>query len=444
MSDILSFPKDFIWGTATSSFQIEGAADERGMCIWDEFCRWPGKVLNGDTGDVANDHVHRYREDVAMMAELGMQTYRFSIAWPRVLPAGKGKVDEAGLDFYDKLVDELLKYNIQPAVTLYHWDLPSELQKLGGWASRDTIYRFQDYTEVVANRLGDRVKTWITHNEPWVVSMLGNLTGDHAPGVEDRGIALQVAHHLLVSHGLSMQVLRELGGADAQVGITLNMNHVYPATDRDEDQLAASRSDGQLNRWFADPIFKGSYPEDMWDVYGAQVPRIEPDDMAIISQPIDFLGVNYYTRDVAKYDASKPLEYTSLHPAGEYTAMDWEVYPQGLTDLLMRLTNDYAPKAIYITENGCAYPDVVEDGKVHDVKRIDYYRKHFVAAHKAIEMGAPLKGYYAWSLMDNFEWAWGYERRFGIVYVDFKTQERILKDSARYYSQVVQQNGVEI
>mgnify|MGYP005840691923 FL=1 len=445
MSQLLRFPEGFVWGTATASFQIEGGRTERGDCIWDDFCRWPGKVHDGDTGDVADDHYHRFREDVALMAELGQNAYRFSVSWPRVLPAGAGEVNEKGIDFYSQLVDELLAKGIEPYVTLYHWDLPSALQRLGGWAARDIVYRFQDYVALVADRLGDRVKRWITHNEPWVVAFVGNLQGRHAPGWEDLGLALQVGHHTIVSHGLAVQALRARGGSDTRVGITLNFSPAYPASDSPEDVAAARMHDGFANRWFLDPVFRGHYPQDLWDAFGYQVPRVAPGDMELGSQPIDFLGVNYYTRAVVQHDEGGWLGYRTLKPEGEYTAMDWEVFPQGLTDLLLRLTRDYDPRTLYVTENGCAYEDVVsDDGQVRDPKRVEYLRQHLAACHAAIAQGAPLEGYFEWSLMDNFEWALGYSRRFGIVYVDYPTQRRIPKDSARFYASAMSRNAIEV
>jgi len=444
MDGALHFPEGFVWGAATAAFQVEGEVAERGECIWDQFCRWPGKVFRGDTGDVADDHYHRYCEDVALMAGLGLKGYRFSISWPRVFPQGAGEVNDKGLDFYDRLVDELLKAGIEPYVTLYHWDLPSALQRLGGWAARESAYRFAEYAEVVASRLGDRVRKWITHNEPWVVAFAGNLNGVHAPGWEDMGLALQVAHHVLLSHGLATDALRGQGDNSTQVGITLNLAPAYPASDSPADAAAAARHDGYLNRWFLDPVFRGQYPEDMWNLYAYMVPRVAPGDMEIIARLVDFLGVNYYSRAVVKHAQGGFLDYATLHPAGEYTAMDWEVYPQGITDLLVRLATDYGSPVMYITENGCAYEDVLAaDGQVHDAKRVDYLRAHFSAAHKALEQGVRLRGYFAWSLMDNFEWAYGYSRRFGITYVDYKTQRRILKDSARYYASVIAANAVE-
>ncbi len=441
----LTFPEGFLWGTATASYQIEGGADERGPSIWDDFCRWPGKVFEGQTGDVADDHYHRYREDVALMQSLHMKAYRFSISWPRVLPEGRGAVSEVGLGFYDRLVDALLEAGIIPFVTLYHWDLPSALQREGGWAARDTAQLFADYAAIVAKRLGDRVKHWITHNEPWVAAFLGHMMGIHAPGWRDLGLALQVGHHLLLSHGMAIPILREASGADAYVGITLNLSPIYPETDSLEDREAAHIADGFSNRWFLDPVFRGQYPQDMWQRFGPFVPRVVPGDMETISRAIDFLGVNYYTRSVVRAEPGAPLGFVGVRPEGEYTAMDWEVFPDGLRALLVRLHKDYAPKALYITENGCAYEDTLsEDGRVYDPQRIAYLRAHFASAHRAIQEGVPLKGYFVWSLMDNFEWSFGYSRRFGIVYVDYATLRRIPKESALFYAEVARTNAVEI
>jgi len=443
MNQVARFPEGFVWGTATASVQIEGGRQERGDCIWDDFSRWPGKVANGDTADVADDHYHRYQHDVAVMAGLGVKAYRFSISWPRILPEGAGQPSVQGLDFYARLVDALLAVGIEPYVTLYHWDLPSALQRLGGWAARDIVHRFADYVEIVARRLGDRVHRWITHNEPWVVAFLGNQLGTHAPGWQDLGLALQVAHHLHLSHGLAAPILRQSGDASTRVGITLNFTPAYPASDLAGDMAAAWRADGYAHRWFLDPIFRGRYPQDMWNIYQPFVPHVAPGDMKLIAQPLDFLGVNYYTRQVVRHAPGEFLDYATLRPEGEYTAMDWEVYPQAFTDLLVRLARDYAPREMYITENGCAYEDVLSaDGQIHDPQRIAYLRQHFLAAREAIEQGVPLKGYFVWSLMDNFEWAYGYTRRFGLVHVDYTTQQRTLKDSAHYYAEVIAANGV--
>ncbi|HWQ15121.1 MAG TPA: GH1 family beta-glucosidase [Roseiflexaceae bacterium] len=440
------FPKDFLWGAATAAFQIEGATKEdgRGESIWDRFCATPGKVLNGDTGDPACDHYHRWREDIALMKDLGLQAYRFSIAWPRIIPDGTGQVNQRGLDFYDRLVDGLLEAGIQPYATLYHWDLPQALQDRGGWASRDTAHAFARYADVTARRLGDRVKGWITHNEPWCASILSYWIGEHAPGLKN-GPALEAAHHLLLSHGLAMPAIRA-AAPRAEAGITLNFSPAHPASDSEADVAAARRHDGFFNRWFADPLFKGSYPEDMVALYarlGAAAP-VQPGDMETIAAPIDFLGVNYYNRAVIQDDPGGPgLSYRSLRPEGEYTHMDWEVYPDALRELLVRLHRDYAPAKMYITENGAAYPDELSpDGRVHDAARTRFLERHFAATHQAIAEGAPVAGFFVWSLMDNFEWAWGYSRRFGIVYVDYETQRRTPKDSAHYYRGVIAANGV--
>lgn len=437
------FPKGFLWGSATASYQIEGAWNEDGRSesIWDRFCRTPGKVLNGDTGDVACDHYHRWKEDIALMRELGHQAYRFSIAWPRVIPNGTGAVNQAGLDFYDRLVDGLLEAGIQPFATLYHWDLPQALQDRGGWANRNSVAAFAAYADAVSRRLGDRVKHWITHNEPWCVSILSNWIGEHAPGLRN-GPALEVAHHVLLSHGEAVPILRA-NSPDSQVGITLNYSPAYPASDSEADIAAARRYDGYFNRWFTDPVFGRGYPADMLELYQGALPDIHDGDMEKIGVDIDFLGVNFYNRAViCDNPDAPPLRIGSIQPPGEYTHMNWEVYPDALRVLLERLHNDYAPKQMYITENGSAYPDELVDGRVHDTKRIAYLRSHLEACAKAIEAGVPLKGYFAWSLMDNFEWAWGYSRRFGIVYVDYETQKRYPKDSALFYRDVIARNGL--
>jgi len=444
---ILRFPEGFIWGAATSAYQIEGGVTEggRGPSIWDTFCRSEGKVFQGHTGDVACDHYHRYAEDVELMRTLGLHAYRFSIAWPRILPEGRGEVNPEGLDFYDRLVDALLAAGIQPFATLYHWDLPQALQDAGGWVSRDTVGAFCEYADAVSRRLGDRVKNWITHNEPWVVAFAGHAWGWHAPGLQDMATALQVAHHLLLSHGEAVPILRENGGAGTQVGITLNLAPVHPASPAAEDVAAARRRDGYLNRWFLDPLFKGTYPEDMLAFYGQLAPLVQPGDMARIAAPLDFLGVNYYTRNVVRDDPESPeVQSRLVMPEGaEVTEMGWEVYPQGLYELLMRLRDDYRPPAIYITENGAAFPDeATPDGRVFDPRRIAYLDGHLRQVHRAIREGVPLKGYFVWSLLDNFEWSHGYSKRFGLVYVFYPTQQRIVKESGYWYRRVIERNGL--
>lgn len=438
-----TFPEGFQWGTATAAYQIEGAWNEdgKGLSIWDTFCRVPGAIKNGDTGDVACDHYHLYPQDVALMKDLGFQAYRFSISWPRILPKGTGEVNRAGFDFYDRLIDELLKAGIEPYVTLYHWDLPQTLQDIGGWSERETIDAFANYADVVSRKFSDRVKHWITINEPWVIAFLGYGMGIHAPGIKDDARAIQVAHNVLVAHGAALPALRANGAG--QVGITLNFTHYDPASDSEADRAAARRMDGYANRWFLDPIFKGKYPEDVLTYYAGLGPVFTAKDMSLISSPIDFLGVNYYTREVVRDAPGQGLMQTArVEPPGEYTAMGWEVYPEGLYRLLIRITRDYNDPVMYITENGAAYNDVVsEDGHVHDPKRIDYLQKHFDAAHRAIQNGSRIKGYFVWSMMDNFEWAEGYSKRFGLIYTDYPTERRIPKDSALWYQQVIEKNG---
>jgi beta-glucosidase len=441
------FPEGFLWGGATAAFQIEGSttADGRSESIWDRFCATPGKVFGDHTGDPACDHYRRWRDDIALMKRLGLQAYRFSIAWPRVIPGGVGVVNQAGLDFYDRLVDGLLEAGITPYVTLYHWDLPQVLQDRGGWASRATVAAFADYADVVARRLGDRVQHWITHNEPWCVAFLGHLIGEHAPGIkDDMAASLAAAHHVLLSHGEAAPRIRA-ASPGAQVGATLNFSPAYPASDSAADLAAAARHDGFFNRWFTEPLYGRGYPADMLALYAGLgfAPPIEAGDMETIAVPTDFLGVNYYNRAVIRHaPEANGLHYEVLRPEGEYTDMDWEVYPDALRALLVRLQHDYAPPRMYITENGAAYPDIVgDDGMVRDHGRERYLRSHLAACHKAIGEGANLAGYFVWSLMDNFEWAFGYSKRFGIVYVDYDTQQRTLKQSAHFYRDVVAASG---
>ena len=441
----LHFPTDFVWGTATSSYQIEGAWDEdgKGASIWDTFCRQPGKIEGGDTGDVAVDHYHRWEGDVGIMADLGLNAYRFSISWPRVLPAGKGRVNPPGLDFYERLVDGLLENGIEPYATLYHWDLPQALQDEGGWANRDTARYFAEYASVVAGRLGDRVTHWITHNEPFVTAMAGYASGEHAPGVQDPATGLLVAHHLLLSHGYAVEVLRDTVSRPLQVGITLDFNPVHPNSDSEEDHRAADRFDAVRNRLFTEPVFLGRYPDDAVELFGPLFPQVEPDDLERIAAPVDFLGVNYYTRAVVRHDPESPyLEAGWVRPEGsEYSEM-WEIYPPGLHELLTRLWTDYRPANMFITENGIPVPDELgADGRVRDEQRIRYLHDHLAQVHRAIGEGIPVRGYFAWSFMDNFEWALGYRMRFGLVYVDYETLERTVKDSGRWYAGVIRENG---
>lgn len=443
------FPTGFIWGSATAAYQVEGAAKEdgRGESIWDRFSHTPGKVKNGDTGDVADDHYHRYEQDLDLMKDLGLQAYRFSVAWPRIFPTGSGPVNQKGLDFYKRLAEATLKRNIRPMATLYHWDLPQALEDKGGWVSRDTAQRFAEYADTVFRALGDQITTWITHNEPWVVAYVGYGWGSHAPGLRDFKKAVQVTHNVLLSHGLAVQALRATNAKNSQVGITLNLSPMYGIKDTPEDKAAAQRYDGFQNRWFLDPVLKGAYPADMLPYYEKKygpLDYIKPEDLKIINAPTDFLGINYYnpTR-VSANPYNSFFELDTRSGSGPLTAMGWEISPNSLYDLLVRLKQDYGNMPLYITENGAAFSDLVEgNDQVNDAPRLQFLQVHFEAAQRAIEAGVNLKGYFVWSLMDNFEWAEGYSKRFGIVYVDYATQRRIPKRSALWYRDVIRQNGL--
>jgi beta-glucosidase len=432
------FPADFLWGAAVSAYQIEGAVDEdgRGESIWDRFSATPGKVAGGDTGAVACDSYHRYRDDVRLMQDLGLNAYRFSIAWPRIVPEGRGPANVRGLDYYDRLVDELLAAGIEPFATLYHWDLPQALEDRGGWPVRDTAEAFAEYVEVVAARLGDRIRNWITQCEPWVVGWLGYGTGEHAPGRQSDADALAAAHHVLLSHGLAADVLRR-EAPGARVGITIDLVAFHPLTDSDGDLEALTRSDGYRNRWILDPVLRGAYPEDMLDHFGPILPTIGDGDLETISGPLDFLGVNYYTRSVVRANGVDGSPATVESDDVERTDMGWEVYPDGLYELLVRLTDEYDPPPLYVTENGAAYADRRDNGSVHDPRRISYVERHLSAIARAIENGIPVRGYFLWSLLDNFEWSFGYSRRFGIVYVDYETLERVPKASYLWYRDLI-------
>ncbi len=440
------FPKNFLWGVATASYQIEGAykEDGKGESIWDRFCHIPDKVVNSDTGDIACDHYHLYPEDVKLLKELGVKTYRLSLSWPRIFPEGKGQPNEKGMEFYKKLINLLIENDITPAITLYHWDLPQKLQDIGGWANRKVVEHFESYARYVFKELGDLVPIWITHNEPWVVSFVGNWYGVHAPGITDFTTALQVSHNLLLSHGRVVKAYRQMD-YKGQIGITLNMCSSYPASENAVDIEAAKISDSHNIRWFADPVLKGCYPEDLINLYKKKgiLPFMPEEDLKEISVPIDFLGINYYSSHHIAYDKnSYPLETKDIETGREKTFMGWEIYPEGLYDLLLYLHNNYNGINLMITENGAAYNDIVNhEGKVEDDNRLDYLYKHLIEAHKAIENGVNLIGYYVWSFMDNFEWAEGYSKRFGITYVDYKTQKRILKKSGLWYKEVIKNNG---
>jgi beta-glucosidase len=448
----LKFPEKFLWGSATASYQIEGAFDEdgRGESIWDRFSHTPGKVANGETGDVACDHYHRFEEDVDMMAEIGLKAYRFSIAWPRVIPTGAGKVNTKGLDFYDRLVDKLLKKNIIPFITFYHWDLPQVLEDRGGWRSKDTSYAFADYTKAVVERLSDRVVNWMTLNEPPCSAYLGYESGGHAPGAkESKKVVNQVVHNFLLAHGLGVQAVRKYAKKKPEVGIAHNPGVNIPKTVSDEDIAAAKVAMFDSNAWWLDPLFKGRYPEGMWKEKGSDVPDITDKEMEIISSPMDFFGVNIYTGCIVEADKTpgskgyRDILYEESHPK---TTMGWNVDPRCLYYGLKIINDMYGIAKFYITESGCSFNDAVSgDGKVHDDKRINYLRGHFASVHRAVSEGINLAGYFVWSLMDNFEWARGYSKRFGITFVDYKNgQKRILKDSALWYKDVIKKNGVPL
>ncbi|MFJ1600436.1 GH1 family beta-glucosidase [Streptomyces sp. NPDC088261] len=455
----LTFPAGFLWGTATAAYQIEGAAQDDGRTpsIWDVYSRTPGKVRNGDTGDIATDHYHRWREDIAIMADLGVGAYRFSVSWPRVQPGGRGPASAKGLDFYRRLADGLLDKGIRPVVTLYHWDLPQELEDAGGWPERDTAFRFAEYAGIVADALGDRVGSWTTLNEPWCSAFLGYGSGVHAPGRTDPADALRAAHHLNLGHGLAVQALRERLPATAQVSVTLNLHHVRPLTDSPADVDAARRIDGTANRIFTGPMLEGAYPADVladtatvtdWSF-------VQDGDTALIHQPLDFLGVNYYSPTLVSHHTGPAAHRSDGHGAsehspwpgadevafhqtpGERTAMGWTIDPEGLYELLLRVKRDHPGLPMMITENGAAFDDYAgPDGEVRDPERIAYLRGHLAAVHRAIDAGADVRGYFLWSLLDNFEWAYGYGKRFGMVYVDYATQRRIPKSSAHWYGRL--------
>lgn len=440
LKNIKKFPDNFVWGVATSAFQIEGAAaeDGKGPSIWDTFCRLPGVIADGSNGDDACQHYRMWEQDLDLIADLGVDAYRFSVSWPRVRPGGAGKWNQHGLDFYEKLVDGLLVRGIQPYLTLNHWDLPDELQQQGGWAHRDTVHRFVEYARGMAKRLGDRVASITTHNEPWVMAMLGHESGIFAPGIKDRGTAMQVSHHLLLSHGLAVQALRA-DGVSSKLGIVLNLSPMQPASAAQADIDKTRIEDGCLLRWYMDPLFKAAYPADVMEYLGKDAPAIAAGDMHAIAEPIDFLGVNYYTRGVVSAQGAWDSKSSGL----ELTDMGWEVYPEGLTELLVRMNRDYELPPLYITENGGAFKDRFEDGRVHDVRRTDYIARHIAAMVDAMNQGVRMEGYMVWSLMDNFEWASGYEKRFGIVHVDYHTQVRTLKDSALWYREFLRKHKAE-
>jgi beta-glucosidase len=434
----MTFPRDFVWGAATAAYQIEGAAgaDGRGESIWDRFCRTPGKVANGDTGDRACDHYHRWPEDLDLMVSLGVRAYRFSVAWPRIQPEGRGAANLKGIDFYRRLVEGMLERGISPLATLYHWDLPQRLQDDGGWASREIVDRFTDYARLVFDGLGDLVDTWITHNEPWVTSFLGYGFGVKAPGVADWSQALAAAHHSLLSHGRAVHAYRA-GGGRGEIGITLDLTHVTGEPE------AARRLDGHRNRWFLDPVLRGGYPADMVELYEERVGPldfVQSGDLEEIAAPIDFLGVNFYQPAAVRSDsADMPLSVEQVPWEGPRTAMGWTVEPSSLTALLLRLKRDYGDVPLVITENGASYEDPPLDGQavIEDPQRVAFLRGHVEAVGRAVEAGVDVRGYYVWSLLDNFEWEHGYDSRFGIVAVNFDNLKRTPKRSALWYRDLI-------
>ena len=437
----LSFPPGFVWGAATAAYQIEGAVhdDGRGESIWDRFAHTPGKIQNGDTGDIACDHYHRAAGDVQLLQSLNVNAYRFSVAWPRIVPDGGTAVNQPGIDFYSRLVDQLLAAGITPFVTLYHWDLPQPLEDQGGWLNRTTADRLAYYTDVLSRAFGDRVKHWITLNEPWCSAFLGYVIGVHAPGVhQDNHAGLQAAHTLLLAHGKAVAALRA-NVRDAQIGISINPSQAEPASTTPEDLMATRRVDGTQTRWYLDALFRGEYPADIVEWVGKAMPAIAPGDMAVIAAPVDFLGINYYNRQVVAHDPSddNPTHLKFIHPEGEYTTMNWEVAPDAFYRLLTRIHRDYRPKALYVTENGAAFADQLENGMIHDPRRVAYLHGYLSAVARAIAEGASIRGYFVWSLMDNFEWAFGFSPRFGLVYVDYTDGlKRVVKDSGHFFAQV--------
>jgi beta-glucosidase len=453
----MRFPENFLWGTATAAYQVEGAVTEdgRGPSIWDTFSHTPGKVRHGDTGDIACDQYHRLEEDLDLMSELGMQAYRFSVAWPRIQPEGRGPTNQKGLDHYKRLIDGLRERSIEPMLTLYHWDLPQALEDRGGWTSRETSERFAEYAGIVYEALSDEVGFWITLNEPWVSAWMGYGLGVHAPGHKDSNKALSATHHLLLGHGLAMERMRSAGDEN-RLGVTLNLHPGRPSRNTEADREAARRADGQAVRLFLDPLFRGEYPEDVFSYYrerGADLSFVGDGDLRKISVPIDFLGINYYFRNTvreAPVEEGTSVQFADLGArpviphAGEKTAMGWPVEPDGLKEMLVRIKDEYTNVPIYVTENGRAVDDYIDpEGGVDDEERISYLEGHFRAAHEAIEEGVDLRGYMVWSLLDNFEWAEGYSKRFGIVFVEYGTQRRVHKASALWYAGVIRRNGLE-
>lgn len=436
----MKFPKDFIWGCATASYQVEGAThvDDRGESIWDIFARTPGKVYAGENGDVSVDQYHRYSEDIALMKQLGISHYRFSVAWPRILSNGTGTTNKKGIDYYKRLIHCLLEHNIKPALTIYHWDLPQILQEKGGWNNRDTAYHLAEYGAILYKELHDIVDFWITLNEPWCSSMLGYFWGEHAPGIKDKQQAFNSIHHLNLGHGLLVQAFRE-GNYPGKIGITHNLGSPQPLTTSEEDKLAADRAADNNSRMFLNPLKGKEYPQRHLDAHNVTIP-MKNDDHHIMKQAIDFIGINYYFEDTVQYDKTAPEEFVSCPPQGPFTAMGWHVVPQGIYNLMKFIQQEMGPIDMYITENGMASPqDEVKNGRIHDFDRICYFRDHLDMCAKAIKDQLPLKGYFAWSFIDNYEWAYGYQKRFGLVHCDYKTLQRTPKDSFYFYQNYIKQ-----
>jgi beta-glucosidase len=445
----MRFPDGFVFGAASSAYQIEGAWNEdgKGESIWDRFAHTPGKIRNGENGDVACDFYHRYKDDVALMKELGLRAYRFSISWPRVLPEGRGSVNSKGLDFYKRLVDELLAAGVSPWVNLYHWDLPQTLQDQGGWINRDCAGWFADYATVVANGLGDRVTDWMTLNEPMMAALLGYVAGLHAPGYRKPWSFFKVVHHLMLGHGLAARAVKA-ESPDSQIGVALDLRPIHPLTGSEQDRRAVLNADALMRRTFLDPIFRGTYPALFTRQHRLVRARIKDGDLQIIATPLNYLGINTYTIDRVRYSrwalgmgfsvpGYEPVEQEYAKDGVQYTAMGWEVYPQSVYDVLMMLKEDYGNPVTFVTENGAAFTDAVVDGRVHDEKRIAYYRAHLAGVKRALDEGSNCKGYFAWTLVDNFEWAEGYSKRFGLVHIDHKTQQRTIKDSGLWFKELI-------
>jgi beta-glucosidase len=435
-----NFPADFVWGASTAAYQIEGAWDEdgRGESIWDRFSHTPGRTHNGDSGDVACDHYHRWPEDIALMKQLGLQAYRFSISWPRIYPQGRGELNRAGIDFYSRLVDALLAADIEPVITLYHWDLPQTLEDAGGWPARDTAYAFADYAETMVKHLGDRVRMWSTFNEPWCVAFLGYWFGVQAPGWRDEQLALQTAHHLLVAHGLALQAMRAVN-AGIQAGIVLNLWSVESVDDSPMSRALIERGWQRDLGWFLDPLLHAEYPLLAWEDRKHAAPHTQPGDLKLAAQPLDWLGINNYNRVLLNEHGQRMFSV----PDADHTEMGWEIHGPGLQRLLTTLHKRYPLPPVYIIENGAAFADVLTPaGQVHDPRRINYLREYITAVHDAIQAGVDVRGYFVWSLLDNFEWAFGYSKRFGVIYVDYPTQRRVIKDSGHWYARVIAQKGI--